>query len=191
MAFLLFNAFVSQTLPKLALSGYSGHLSSLLVLKQCPVTKKKKAAFHFGVISIYYKVNLFFFFNPRRSESCLVSVDAPVWPHAAPPLFSLHDPSVCMHYLSVCPLPHTSTRDQALKDFHCIQTIFISLLLSVSNMEEFGCFPCCAFTCSEWIIKPGRLKLNKSQKEIVSSTDNRFYCIYVENELFGGMLCKL
>lgn len=130
MAFLLFNAFVSQTLPKLALSGYSGHLSSLLVLKQCPVTKKKKAAFHFGVISIYYKVNLFsFFFNPRRSESCLVSVDAPVWPHAAPPLFSLHDPSVCMHYLSVCPLPHTSTRDQALKDFHCIQTIFISLLL--------------------------------------------------------------
>lgn len=142
---------------------------------------KKKAAFHFGVISIYYKVNLFFF-NPHRSESCLVYVDAPVWPHAAPPLFSLHDPSVCMHYLSVCPLPHTSTRDQALKDFHS---------LFVSNMEEFGCFPCCAFTCSERIIKPGRLKLNKLQKEIVSSTDNRFYCIYVENKLFSGILCKL
>lgn len=44
MGFLVLKALVSQKEPKLALSGYSGRLSSLLVLTQCPVTKKRKSS---------------------------------------------------------------------------------------------------------------------------------------------------
>lgn len=50
---LLLKALVCQNEPKLALSGYPGSLSSMLVLTQCPVTKKKAVMFHFVLISMY------------------------------------------------------------------------------------------------------------------------------------------
>lgn len=100
-----------------------------------------------------------FCFNPHRSVQpgprtlCLFR-----WPGPTP----LHSSflsawSVCPHalptYPSVCPIPHISTRDRALKDVSTFTVSKLSYLFYccfVSAGEEFGFFPCCAFTCRIW-----------------------------------------
>lgn len=166
MGFLLLHALVSQKEPKLALSG---RLSSLVVLTQCPVTHthtQKESSnipfcynFHLlgGAVSFFF---LFFVLTlvVRSSQVQELSVDLGglVRLHSIP-VSSLHDPYVRMHCLpvclSVCPTLHISTRDQALKDVSTFTVSKLSYLFYcfiLFLLGEFGCFPCCAFTCRIW-----------------------------------------
>lgn len=101
MGFLLLNALVSQKEPKLALSGYSGRLSSLLVLTQCPVTKKSSNIpfcynFHLLGGGISFCFNSHSLVQPGSELS--VYLGGLVRLHSIP-LFSLHDLYVRMHCL--------------------------------------------------------------------------------------------
>lgn len=127
------------------------------------------------------------------------------WCDSTPFLFSLHELYVRMHclpaYLSVYPIPHISTRDRALKDVSTFTVSRLSYLFYFfvsARGGEFGCFPCCAFTCMTWNHLTWKTSVDyftKSLKKKVSSTcntNNRFYCIYVEKtNCSRETLCKL
>lgn len=148
IGFLLMNALVSQKEPKLALSGHSGRLSSLLVLTQCPVTEKSSIIpfcynFHSLGGAISFCFNPHSWVQPGQRTACLFS-----WPSPTPLRSSfLSAWSVCPHALptclSVCPIPHISTRVRALKDVSTFTVSKLSYLFYcffVSAGEEFGTF---------------------------------------------------
>lgn len=141
MGFLLLNALVSQKEPRLALSGHSGRLSSLLVLTQCPVMKKTPSNIPFCYNFHLLGGAISFCFSPHSSVQpgprtvCLFRRPGPTPLHS---FFFLSAWSLCPHALptclSVCPIPHISTRDRALKD---VSTFTVSKLSYL-----FYCFFC-------------------------------------------------
>lgn len=165
VGFLLLNVLVQE--PKLVLSG---QLHS--VLTQCPVTENK-----------YEICNVPLCCFRRPLHSSFLSAWS-VCPHALPAYVP-----VC---LSVRPIPHISTRDEALKDVSTFTVSKPSYLLYcyfVSAWDEFGLFPCCAYTFRIWNYRTCKTfveyftKKVKCKKKKVSSTcntNNRFDCIYVE-----------
>lgn len=155
MGFLLLNALVSQKEPRLALSGHSGRLSSLLVLTQCPVMKKTPSNIPFCYNFHLLGGAISFCFSPHSSVQpgprtvCLFRRPGPTPLHSF--FFSLHDLYVRMHCLPACLSVPYHISAQGIEHWRTlVLSLYPNYLISftaffVSAGEEFGC---CAFTCT-------------------------------------------
>lgn len=137
MGLALLKALVSLWEPKLAQSGCSSHLSSLLVLTQCPVAEKNSSVFHFVPITIIR--------SPKTA-----SFGGNVWLHFS--LFSLHDLYVRMYCLpsftSVCPCHISAQGGEHWRTLICFTASELSLVLLLFCLGRS--FPCCSCTCRAW-----------------------------------------
>lgn len=206
MGFLLLNALVSQKEPRLALSGHSGRLSSLLVLTQCPVMKKTPSNIPFCYNFHLLGGAISFCFSPHSSVQpgprtvCLFRRPGPTPLHS---FFSLCMicMSACTAYLLVC-LSHTTYQHKGSSTeghqyFHCIQTILSLLLLFLFLLGRSLVVVLLPVHVGFGIIKPWKSsveyftkKRKKRYLALVTQTID-FIVFMQKNKLFQGTLCKL